>query len=155
MRQTTSTRSLPCKLSDLDLVAIGEKMTHLTLEVQKIEDAKKRIKPMQDEITELAAKWRGGFEDRYVECNILYHTPQTGKKSIVRTDTGEIVEILNMTAEEMQESLDFESEAIVDKARMLAAPRDPNEIDAEYFDIPDNPEDRQRMDDERDGEEDA
>lgn len=148
MRQTKSTRTLPCKLSELDLVAIGEKMTHLTLEVQKIEDAKKRVKPMQEEITELAEKWREGFEDRYVECEILYHNPQTGKKSVVRTDTGEIVEILNMTSEEMQESLEFESEAIVDKARLLAAP---GEIEAEYFDIPDNPEDRQQTDDARDG----
>lgn len=46
-----------------------------------------------------------------LKCEIRFHDPNTGKKTTIRLDTGEILKTEDMTDEEMQEKL-FEENLI-------------------------------------------
>ena len=113
MRPQTTTRRLSRKLDTLSLLAIAEEMSGKIFEIEQIELAKKRITPLRDELTLLGSKYTSGFEDVELECDIEYNSPEPGKKSIVRPDTGENVEVVDMTAEDMQEDLGFTDAEVV------------------------------------------
>jgi len=48
---------------------------------------------------------RTGRDMRMVECEIRYNDPGTGQKSVVRTDTGEVVKVGDMEPFEKQDEL--------------------------------------------------
>src|SRR5262249_33052623 len=54
------------------------------------------------------------WENRDVECLVEFHKPVVGQKTTIRTDTGEIVAVEDMTEDEKQERL-FEEKAEFEK----------------------------------------
>lgn len=48
-----------------------------------------------------------GYEHRYIDCDVIFHKPNTGMKTVYRKDTGEEVRRENMSEEEMQLELEF------------------------------------------------
>ena len=121
MRPQTTTRRLQRKLESEQRLAIGQEMADKLLEIEQIETAKKRITPLREELTLLGSKYNSGFEDVEIECNIVFNSPEPGKKTIVRPDTGEKIEVVDMTKDELQEDLPFtESEVVSDGPKQLA-----------------------------------
>lgn len=68
-----------------------------------------RLAESKAKIDRLANHINSGYELRRVNVEVRMHDPEEGKKTVVRLDTNETVEILNMTEDELQEELDFEN----------------------------------------------
>jgi len=74
-------------------------------EVVAIEDEKKsvtsqyaaRINEARAQINKLSSFVTDGFEYRDIECEVQYHKPQQGKKTIIRIDQNKITAIENMS----------------------------------------------------------
>jgi predicted transcriptional regulator len=113
------TKFLPVILTQSELLDISKKSVEKTLEVDRIEELKKKITPLRDEVTELSKKFKDGYEMRPVTCKVLFHTPVNGRKTIIREDTGETVEVLNMDLEEMQEAFEFQEAEILEEIKQL------------------------------------
>jgi hypothetical protein len=110
MKNKNTFKDLPVILNTEELLSISKEITDMTLDIDSIENQKKRISPLRDEITILSKKFHNGYEIKSVHCRVEFNEPTIGKKSIIRSDTDQLIEILNMTAEEMQEDFNFESE---------------------------------------------
>ena len=78
-----------------------------TGEEQKAAQAqfKERLERFTSEIGKLSRDINNGWEMRTITCRVLYHSPVSGTKRIVREDTGELVHERPMTRSEMQENL--------------------------------------------------
>ena len=102
------TKLLECKLTPEELQRYGMQLAHQNQELARLEDRKKRamsqlkseIDAAQAEINCIAQTLARGYEEREVECEILYNTPEDGIKTIRRTDTGETIQVLQMSREE-------------------------------------------------------
>jgi hypothetical protein len=114
MRPQTTTRRLSRKLESEQLLAIGKEMSDKISENEQIETAKKRVTPLREELTLLGSKYNSGFEDVELECNIVYNSPEAGQKTVIRPDTGETIEVVSMSPEDLQEDLDFTNAEVVD-----------------------------------------
>ena len=114
-RKKVETRELPCKLTDEELLKYGKEFAESVNKLNRLEDSKKsyvsqikaQIESAQAQVNLLSNKIATGEEYRKVECNIKWDWVN-GEKSIIRTDTGEIVQTVIITEEEKQEQLDFE-----------------------------------------------
>ena len=106
-----TTRILNVKFTVEEMQQIGIDLALANQERERLDDRKKQtmsqfkceIDAVDASIKTLAQKLARGSEDRVVECEVLYHTPEEGAKTILRTDTGEKVEILKMTDSELQD----------------------------------------------------
>jgi hypothetical protein len=92
---------------------------------KKVSDAafNERLKKCDAEITNLAKTYNKGYELAQIGCDIRYDHPEPGKKSYVRMDTGELVQTLDMSWEEKQETIQFPLNATPESAT-LAQPTD-------------------------------
>jgi hypothetical protein len=72
---------------------------------------KDRQSRLTAEISTLSRQVANGYEHRNVECKIQWHTPRLGMKTIIRCDTGEVVRETQMSNEERQQMLPFESQS--------------------------------------------
>lgn len=125
MRAQTTTRRVQRKLELEELVTMGKDITDKILEIEHIETAKKRITPLREEVTLLSSKYNSGYQEVELECNIVYNKPETGKKIIIRPDTGEVVEVQPMTEDELQEDLEFtDAEVVSDGPKALPSHND-------------------------------
>ena len=70
------------------------------------------VKRHQDEVSNQSQLVSNGYEYRDIKCEIQYHVPEKGKKTIIRIDTGEIVRVAFMTGQDMQEAFDFDQAAL-------------------------------------------
>lgn len=66
-----------------------------------------RLAESKAKIDRLANNINSGYELRRVNVEIRMHDPAEGKKTVVRTDTNTVVEVLNMSEEELQEEMEF------------------------------------------------
>lgn len=89
------------------------------LEIARIENEKKRLAGIREENLELSRKFNKGTTERSIICDIIYNKPKNGEKTIIRTDTGETVQVLRMTAQELQEDMEFGEDANVLSAQRL------------------------------------
>lgn len=113
MRPTKTERFLRCHFTDAELLAISKGMSQAVATRTQTENDKKRmvkefdarIATYEAEIDLASEKVRSGYECRNVACSITYNQPKDGLKEIRRLDTGELVEVLQMQASEMQEEL--------------------------------------------------
>jgi hypothetical protein len=87
--------------------AIADKETAET--EKKMSDGvfSERIKTHAAKVSELAQRYNKGGETAQIGCTIRYDIPTVGKKSYVRMDTEETVEVHDMTLGEKQETLQF------------------------------------------------
>lgn len=101
--------------SRAELLELGEELARATDELREIERRKKQVnsdlaaeqKRADGNVFLLAVKLKDRYEYREVACLAVYGVPRAGMKTLKRTDTGEQLEPEPMTAEEMQQGLDF------------------------------------------------
>lgn len=104
-------QNLKCVLTLEEIAEIGRKLGNLNqeqarLKLQAKEAAsqyKARIDSAQTQIEDLSSTMNCGYEYRSVDCDVLFNTPTEGRKTIVRSDTDEIVEECPMTDDEIQD----------------------------------------------------
>jgi len=93
------------------LARANERVGALEYEKEDVVSAiKARITRAESEGAALANGLNKGYEMRDIECIIAFHVPENGKKTITRTDSGEIVRVETMDAHEMQEQLPLREE---------------------------------------------
>lgn len=113
MRPTKTERFLRCHFTDAELLTISKGMSQAVATRTQTENDKKRMAKEFDariatydaEIDLASEKVRSGYECRNIACSVAYNSPRIGMKEIRRDDTGELVEVLQMSASEMQEEL--------------------------------------------------
>jgi hypothetical protein len=113
MRPAKTERFLRCHFTDPELLAISKSMSQAVATRAQTENDKKRmakefdarIASLDAEIDLASEKVRSGYECRNIACSITYNSPRIGMKEVWRDDTGELVEVLQMQASEMQEEL--------------------------------------------------
>jgi hypothetical protein len=112
-RPETISQNLKVFLSDRQKLHVAEALAQTLHEKQELEDHKKaathemaeRLEGMENSIKKSARLLSQGYDFQWVECRVLYNTPQPGEKQLIRLDTGEEVRIEEMTFEEAQENL--------------------------------------------------
>jgi hypothetical protein len=104
------TRSFLFPLTDAEKAEIGQSMSNKALAIEEIEASKKRVQPLRDDIADLARRFNDGGNFRDVECVVKFDVPETGKKTIIRLDTNEEIDVQDMTADELQGVFDFEEQ---------------------------------------------
>lgn len=127
--QKTEKRSLPVKLSDLELRERADELAGAQIRLSEIEDEKKSavsqykasIDSKQGEIARLSHVIRDRSEQRNIKCEWRFEQSgfdATGQpvwhpeqKTLVRVDTGESVEVRAITDEERQLKLDLDTKA--------------------------------------------
>ena len=104
------------KFNDAELLQIGKELAEHNSELSALEQDKKRVvadfgaKITGKEATVSIAvnKIQSGYEWRDLPCTIHYNTPKTGKRRIIRDDTGAQVDERDMTPDELQMELPVE-----------------------------------------------
>lgn len=97
---------------------IAEKAKLLALSIQRkaaaevektavVSDFTQRIKKELEAQSRLANDMNSGWEMRNITCSILLDSPDPGKATVMRDDTGEIVEVRPMLKEERQGTLEL------------------------------------------------
>jgi len=94
----------------------GIELARLSTESQSIENERKavaaefkaKLDTKDAEIAVIGNHINNGYEYRYIQCTIILNQPNTGKKTVTRNDTGEVVKIEDMTPDEMQSELEFD-----------------------------------------------
>jgi hypothetical protein len=115
MRADTITLGVEEKYSAEERAEIASNLAAAVAEAETISGEKKatdaafngRIKAAEEKVSSLARQYNKGCEVAQIGCDIRYDVPEVGKKSYVRMDTGETVEVHDMSWEEKQETLQF------------------------------------------------
>ncbi|MBO9592766.1 MAG: hypothetical protein J7599_07630 [Niabella sp.] len=103
----TITRSLKyeftaSEIHDLSLNLANEVQDMALVEAEKKSASagyKGKIDNHKKSISDLSAKISTGCEYRDVECEVIYHKPENGKKTIIRGDNGKVI-VEKMTPED-------------------------------------------------------
>lgn len=83
--------SVALAMKNKEVVSIEEEKKSVTSQyAAKINEAKAQINKLSAFVTD-------GFEMRDVECEIQFHKPQQGKKTIIRMDTNKTAAVESMT----------------------------------------------------------
>jgi hypothetical protein len=94
-----------------DLARATERIASLEAEKNDIVTAiKARITAATSEAAGLSLALNKGYEMRNVDCTVSFHVPGNGKKTTARVDTGEVIRVEAMDADEMQEQLPLSEE---------------------------------------------
>jgi hypothetical protein len=105
-----TTKNLRVLLTNDDLIARSRALGDNNSKLEQIEEDKKRvtsqygsdIKLVKSTIKQLSHVVTSGYELKDILCGVYYDRPTKGKKSIVRLDTGEVVETEEMNHMERQ-----------------------------------------------------
>jgi hypothetical protein len=114
----TIRKAMQCALTQDELLARLEEHRATVNALRELDEERKflmrqlneRKKRLQAEEVRLDSICNQKWENRDVECLVEFHKPVVGQKTTVRTDTGEIVSVEDMTEDEKQERL-FEEKA--------------------------------------------
>lgn len=88
----------------IDLALANQRLERTEdLKKQAMSNYKSEIDCCNAEIKKLAQKLARGAEERTVDCDVIYHTPEAGKKTIRRCDNGEILNVFDMSEDELQD----------------------------------------------------
>ena len=125
MRPDSITLAIFEKYSPEELAETAQKLVQALADKETAETEKKmsdsvfkeRINKHEAEATELAKKYGKGGETAQIGCTIRYDVPTVGKKSYIRMDREETVEVHDMSLEEKQETLQFPLTASEDKTK--------------------------------------
>ena len=113
MRSNKVEKCLRYEFSQSEILELGKTLAEANSKLARIEQDKKRvtadfgsqISNQQSLIQTVSQNISSGYEMRQIICHVVYNHPAQGRKTIVRTDTEEIVEIVEMTDDELQEQL--------------------------------------------------
>ena len=116
LRSAKTSEYLRYDFTEPEFVEHARTLGRLNQELARAEDRKKSVtaelaadvKRHQDEVANQSRLVSNGYEYRDIECEIQFHVPEKGKKTIIRTDSGEVVRVGFMTGEEMQGAFDFD-----------------------------------------------
>lgn len=104
-----------------DLATANRKRSSLEQRKKEVDSAiKAEIEEQNSIIGRLSQLIGTGFEYRDIEVRIQLDTPEPGKKTIYRIDTGEEVAVKAMTESEKQMSLDLQTKAEVEEEEARA-----------------------------------
>ena len=114
MRQKTCKKMLECKLTTEELVVRSKELSKALDEHDAAEDRlesartqiKAEIASVEGTINKLKKVVGSGVEFREIECNIVYDWDKK-EKIIVRSDTGETVDVDIIPEEDLQEHLEL------------------------------------------------
>ena len=112
-----STDLLECLFTEIELKTLSNELACKIIEKTELENKKKsaisdftgKINDMKAEINLLANKVNTGKEYRNVDCIITMNSPNTGLKTAQRLDTKENIWTDEMTAEELQTEISFDT----------------------------------------------
>ena len=112
-----STDLLECLFTEIELKTLSNELAHKIIEKTELENKKKsalsdfmgKINDIKAEINLLANKINTGKEYRNVNCIITMNSPSTGLKTAQRLDTKENIWTKEMTAEELQTEISFDT----------------------------------------------
>ncbi len=110
---------LKCDYTKDEMLEMGHDLSRASQSRRSLEQQKKQIdaqlkgqiEEQNTAIERLSNAIFNGCEWRNVECRVELDTPSTGRKRIVRIDTGEEVRIILMTDEDRQLVMDLQNEA--------------------------------------------
>jgi hypothetical protein len=125
-------RSLRYDFSAVELHERAQQLAKKNKEVQTLRDEKKsvvsqlkaRIDGAEADVNLLSNQVAEGWEYRDVECEVIFHSPVQGKKTIIRTDTGRKTAVEAMAEhewnlfnqpedeEKVEETIDTEGEVV-------------------------------------------
>jgi hypothetical protein len=116
MREVTRFELLKCDFSLEEIQQRAQSLARANQQAHQIEaekkqvasDYKSRIEAVMSEVLALSSAVAMGYEMRRTECSVIYNSPTSGEKTLVRKDTGEYVRVERMTSEEQQEVFPFE-----------------------------------------------
>lgn len=117
--QNKFTQMLKCDLTDTEIADTARDLARANAQKTSIETAKKEVDSQlkadiaaQDSIIgRLSALINTGHEYRNIDCRVELDTPESGRKRVVRLDTGEIVSEKPMTDADRQMVIDLQTEA--------------------------------------------
>lgn len=106
---------LKYEFSEKEIHDKGVEMARMSSEIKTIQnEAQATAKQFSAQISSKSSEMEllmnhinNGHEHRYVDCTTTHHVPESGMKTTVRNDTGEVVTIQKMTTEEMQTEIAF------------------------------------------------
>ncbi len=115
MRPASITLAIFEKYSPEELTTTAKEMAQAQSEMESAEAEKKtsdgvfneRIKTHAAKVSELAQRYNKGGETAQIGCTIRYDIPTVGKKSYIRMDSEEVVEVHDMNWDEKQETIQF------------------------------------------------
>lgn len=110
---------LRSNFTDAEKVEFAQQLAEAQREIESIEAEKKRantqfksrIESASADREEMMDRIQTGYEMRETLCTVTANVPEVGKKTIVRTDTGEVVRVETMTDAERQLELPGVGEA--------------------------------------------
>ena len=125
MRPDSITLAIFEKYSPEELAETAQKLVQALADKETAETEKKmsdsvfneRLKTHDAAAAELAKRYGKGGETAQIGCTIRYDMPTIGKKSYIRMDREETVEVHDMSLEEKQETLQFPLTASEDKPK--------------------------------------
>jgi hypothetical protein len=99
--------------SDAEVLELSRSMARTQQELAGVEDEAKEVKKQfeaqlqqkRSEINRLSHLINNGYEYRTCDCELRYHSPEQGMKTLIRLDTGEEVKCTKMDPREMQDVL--------------------------------------------------
>lgn len=103
----TVTRSLRYDFNASEIHDLSMNLAKTVQDLAQVEADKKatnagfkgQIDEHKSNISDLSSKISNGYEFRDVECEVIYHKPENGKKTIIRSDNGKAI-IEKMTHED-------------------------------------------------------
>lgn len=129
--------TLRYNFTDEELTQVAKNLGQKCQDKATLEEEKKRVASqyklrldtIDGEIEADTIKVNSGYEMRNVECGVFYHTPEQGKKTIIRTDTNKVVRVEKMTEFECQATMNLDEEPEQQEAKALPNNDDNNVID--------------------------
>jgi hypothetical protein len=110
-----TTKWLKYQFTENELKEIARKLAYENKNFDELEEGKKAVtsefKSKTDasraSISKLSNYINNGYEMRVIDCKVEFNDPENGQKTVYRKDTGELVEVLEMSHDEMQEKLEL------------------------------------------------
>lgn len=93
---------------DIATLLANANQRKVALEEQKKQvdaDLKAQITEAESMISRESRKYTNGYEYRDIDCEVFFHLPVRGQKSVFRTDTGELIREAAMEPHELQDNL--------------------------------------------------
>lgn len=119
-------KSLKCKFTDAEVLQLGRDLAEKTEQYGQLEADKKQVtKDFDAKLAEVDAQIRSasgkvqcGYEYRSIDCTETFGEPDAAKKTVRRLDSGDIVEVRELTDEEKQRHLNFLQDQPADDAKL-------------------------------------
>jgi hypothetical protein len=133
MRPEEITLAIFEKYTPVELTTTAQEMAQAVSDMETAEAEKKtsdgvfneRIKTHAAKVSKLAQRYNKGGETAQIGCKIRYDIPVVGKKSYVRMDTEETVEVHDMSLGEKQETIQFPLSMQMSDTQKDEAPQTP------------------------------